>query len=84
VSPEPQDVLQVIEESTNGDNQKMKEKVDKVDAAVKDITGEMDAVQSDVRKTSVKIDKIESDVEDLKEEVKVKSKNNGSEFISLR
>jgi uncharacterized membrane protein len=39
VSPEPQDVLQVIEESTNGDNQKMKEKVDKVDAAVKDITG---------------------------------------------
>src|ERR1044071_1209725 len=61
VSPEPQEVLQVIEETV---------KEDGVREAVEDITDEVEAVHKEVKRTSGKLDEVAEDVEEIKQEVK--------------
>ena len=63
VSPEPGDVLRVIEEaSENAAEEKLEEKVD-------EITGEMDAVRSDVKEVDSKVEEMTDELEDVKEEI---------------
>ena len=66
VSPEPQDVLQVIEETVKGEAKETK----KVSKAVKDITGEVEDIQEEVKRNSGKLDEVAEDVEEIKQEVK--------------
>jgi uncharacterized membrane protein len=66
VSPEPQEVLQVIEDTVEDESKGMKE----VSEAVEDITDEMEAVHHEVKHTSGKLDELAEDVEEIKQEVK--------------
>jgi len=66
VSPEPQEVLQVIEETVKDESKEVK----KVGKAVEEMTGEVEAVQKDVKRTSGKLDEVAEDVEEIKQEVK--------------
>jgi uncharacterized membrane protein len=65
VSPEPQEVLQVIEETEDESKEAAK-----VSEAVEDITDEMEAVRHEVKRTSGKLDEVAEDVEEIKQEVK--------------
>jgi uncharacterized membrane protein len=65
VSPEPEEVLQVIEETVEKET-----KVEKVSRAVEDITDEMEVVQSDVKHTKGKLEEVAEDVQEIKQEVK--------------
>lgn len=69
VSPEPQEVLQVIEETVEDESKEVK----KVSRAVEDITGEMEEVKDDVKRTSGKLEEVAEDVEEIKQEVKGKT-----------
>jgi uncharacterized membrane protein len=66
VSPEPQEVLQVIEDTVQDESKGMKE----VSEAVEDITDEMEAVHHEVKHTSGKLDELAEDVEEIKQEVR--------------
>ncbi|HUQ32030.1 MAG TPA: DUF1003 domain-containing protein [Pyrinomonadaceae bacterium] len=66
VSPEPQEVLQVIEETVKEGSKSSKETA----RAVEDITDEMEAVHDDVKHTKAKVDEVAEDVEKIKQEVK--------------
>lgn len=66
VSPEPQEVLQVIEETVK-DEAKETKKIGKV---VEDITDEVEAVHKEVKRTSGKLKEVAEDVEEIKQEVK--------------
>jgi uncharacterized membrane protein len=83
VSPEPEEVLQVIESLTSEETKQVKEQVDRVDRAVADVTGEVEAVKSNVRHTSGKLAEVASEVEELKEEIKVKAQTGAHAPISL-
>lgn len=78
VSPEPQEVLQVIEDTV----QKETSDVKKVSRAVEDITDEMEVVQSGVKRTEDKLDEVAEDVEEIKQEVK--GKTGEHERLSLK
>jgi uncharacterized membrane protein len=80
VSPEPQEVLQVIEETVDEETEEVKQEVGK---AVEDITGEIKVVRADVEHTSGRLQKVGSDVEEIKEEVKVKKATGEHERLSL-
>jgi uncharacterized membrane protein len=69
VSPEPQEVLQVIEETVKKETTEVK----KVGRAVEDITGEMEVVKSAAKRTKDKLDEVAEDVDELKQEVKGKT-----------
>jgi uncharacterized membrane protein len=69
VSPEPQEVLQVIEETLEKETKEVK----KVGRAVEDITDEMEVVHSDVKRTKDKLDEVAEEVEEVKQEVKGKT-----------
>jgi uncharacterized membrane protein len=66
VSPEPEEVLEVIEETAQKDSMEIK----KVSQEVKEITDEVEAVHSEVKHTSGKLDEVAEDVEEIKQEVK--------------
>jgi uncharacterized membrane protein len=66
VSPEPQEVLKVIEETTEDELKETK----KISKAVEDITDEMEAVQHEVKRHSGKLDEVAEDVEEIKQAVK--------------
>ena len=66
VSPEPQEVLQVIEDTVKDETKEIK----KVSEAVEDITDEMEVVRHDAKRTSGKLDKLAEDVDEIKQEVK--------------
>ena len=66
VSPEPEEVLEVIEETVQKDSTEIK----KVSQEVEEITDEVEAVHSEVERTSGKLDKVAEDVEEIKQEVK--------------
>jgi uncharacterized membrane protein len=66
VSPEPQEVLQVIEETVKKEDTKVRE-------AVEDITDEVEAVHEEVRRTSGKLEEVAEDVEEIKQEVKART-----------
>lgn len=65
VSPEPRDMLKVIESTVEADLRKSK----KVGKVLKDITDEVEAVQDEARRTSGKLDRVAKDVEKIKERV---------------
>jgi len=66
VSPEPEEVLQVIEETVKNEAKDVK----RVSKAVEEMTDEVEAVQEDVKRTSGKLDEVAEDVEEIKYEVK--------------
>lgn len=69
VSPEPQEVLQVIEETVEDSRKETK----KVSEKVEDITDEVEAVHEEVKRTSGKLKEVAEDVEEIKQEVKGKT-----------
>ena len=66
VSPDPKEVLQVIEKTVKDESKEAK----RVSKAVEDITGEMEEVQEDVKRNSGKLQEVAEDVEEIKQEVK--------------
>jgi len=84
VSPEPQEVLEVIEETVNEETDVKQEVKQEVDKAVKDITGEVDAVHEDVKRTSGKLQEVASDVDEIKEELKARETTQEHESLSLK
>ncbi|HYE65778.1 MAG TPA: DUF1003 domain-containing protein [Pyrinomonadaceae bacterium] len=99
VSPEPQEVLQVIEETVKDETEDVKEEVgkavkditgeteaikQKVDEAVDEITGEVEGVRTDVKRTSGKLEEVASEVQEIKQEVKAKEETGEHERLSLK
>ncbi len=82
VSPEPQEVLQVIEETVKEDAKQDAKEHAKVREAVEDVTDEVEAVHEEVKRTSGKLDEVAEDVEEIKQEVK--GKTGQHERLSLR
>jgi uncharacterized membrane protein len=80
VSPEPQEVLQVIEETVKEDAKEHAE----VREAVEDVTDEVEAVHEEVRRTSGKLNEVAEDVEAIKQEVKAKEETGEHERLSLK
>jgi uncharacterized membrane protein len=70
ISPEPQEVLQVIEETVEEEESKQARQVTK---AVEDITEEVEEVHEEVKRTSGKLDEVSEDVEEIKKEVKART-----------
>jgi uncharacterized membrane protein len=66
VSPEPQEVLQVIEETIKDESKETR----KVRKAVEDITDEMEAVHHEVKRNSGKLNEVAKDVEEIKQSVR--------------
>jgi uncharacterized membrane protein len=74
VSPEPQEVLAVIDETVKDETETVEKKVaSEVDEAVDDITDEVEAVHKDVKRTSGRLDEVAEDVDDIKEELKAQT-----------
>jgi uncharacterized membrane protein len=75
VSPEPQEVLQVmkeaIKEEAEGVREEVKEEIkEKVDKVVDEITGEMEAVHEEVRDITGETKAVRKEVADVREKVK--------------
>lgn len=70
VSPEPHEVLQVMEDAVA---EQANEVIKEVQKTVEDITGEMEAVQEEVDEVDEEIKRVASDVREVKEEVKMRS-----------
>ncbi|HEX8843054.1 MAG TPA: DUF1003 domain-containing protein [Pyrinomonadaceae bacterium] len=66
VSPEPQEVLQAIEETVEEEAKDVK----KVSEAVEDVAEDVEEVREEVERTSGKLDEVAEDVEEIKQEVK--------------
>ena len=66
VSPEPREVLQVIEEAVQADINE----TSKVGRAVENVTEQVDGVEKEVKRVSGRLDVVLEDVEEIKEEVK--------------
>jgi uncharacterized membrane protein len=66
VSPDPQEVLQVIEKTVKDESKE----TNKVSKAVEDITDEMEDIQDEVKQNSGKLDDLTEDVDEIKQEVK--------------
>ncbi|HEY0082561.1 MAG TPA: DUF1003 domain-containing protein [Pyrinomonadaceae bacterium] len=80
VSPEPREVLQVMEEAVRGEAQAaaraLKEEVKneltgEFKEAVRDVTGEVEAVRDDMQDVGEKVARVASDVREVKEEIKM-------------
>jgi uncharacterized membrane protein len=78
ISPEPQEVLQVIEETVKEESEPSKETA----RAVEDITDEMEAVHDDIKHTKAKVDEVAEYVEEIKQEVK--GRTGEQERLSLK
>jgi uncharacterized membrane protein len=78
VSPEPEEVLQVMEETGKEDAKQDA----KVREAVEDVTDEVEAVHKEVKRTSGKLNKVAEDVEEIKQEVRARTGE--QERLSLR
>lgn len=73
VSPEPQEVLAVIDQTVKAEAETIERKVEQeVDEAVEDITDEVEAVHKEVKHTSGKLEEIAEEVDEIKEELKAK------------
>lgn len=66
VSPDPKEVLQVIENTVKEESKEAK----RVSEAVKDITDEMEKVQDEVERNSGKLDEVAEDVKEIKQDLK--------------
>ncbi|HVG31708.1 MAG TPA: DUF1003 domain-containing protein [Pyrinomonadaceae bacterium] len=83
VSPEPQEVLAVIDETVKDEAKMIEEKVEReVDKAVDDITDEVEAVHKEVKHTSGKLEEVAEDVYDIKEELKARRQT--GEHLALK
>ena len=65
ISPEPRDMLRVIEATVEADLKQSK----RVSRAVEDITDEMEAVQDEAKRTSGKLDRVAREVEKIRQRV---------------
>jgi uncharacterized membrane protein len=81
ISPEPQEVLEVIEDTMKEDTKEIKQEVGE---AVEDITDEIEVVRTDVKRTSGQLQEVASNVNELKEEVKAKEITAEHERLSLK
>ncbi|HEY0101056.1 MAG TPA: DUF1003 domain-containing protein [Pyrinomonadaceae bacterium] len=70
VSPEPHEVLQVMEEAVE---EQLKEVTQEIKKSVKDITGEVEAVQEEVQDVDKEVKRVASDVRDVQEEMKMRA-----------
>lgn len=70
VSPEPHEVLQVMEEAVE---EQSKEVAHEIKRSIKDITGEVEAVQDDVQDVDKEVKRVASDMREVKEEIKMRS-----------
>ena len=82
VSPKPQEVLEVIEDTIKDDSEGLKQKVKEVKQEVGHITDEMEVVRADVKRTSGQLQEVASDVHELKKEVKEVTGEH--EYLSLK
>jgi uncharacterized membrane protein len=82
VSPEPREVLQVMEEAVKEETQAaaraLKEEVKneltgELREAVRDVTGEVEAVRDDMQDVDEKVKRVASEVREVKEEIKMKA-----------
>lgn len=78
VSPDPKEVLQVIENTVKEDSKQAKRVIE----AVEDITDEMEKVQEEVKHNSGKLNELAEDMEEIKQEVKVRT--GSQERLSLK
>ena len=67
ISPEPHEVLQVMEEAVKAQSGKAQRKLDR---AVSDITGEVDAALDDMGRVEQQVQQVAADVSEVKEELK--------------
>jgi len=71
VSPEPHEVLQVMEDAVK---EETKDVVHSIKNTVKDITGEVEAVRDDIQDVDEEVKRVASDVREVKEEMKMKAR----------
>lgn len=82
VSPEPQEVLAVIDETVKTEDEDVKEGVKQVvDDAVEDITQEVEAVRTDVRTTSGRLQEVAEDVGEIKEKLEAQERSEEREHV---
>lgn len=70
VSPEPHEVLQVMEEAVKEESQEVAHEIKK---SIKDITGEVEAVQDDVEDIDEKVQRVASDMREVKDEMRMRA-----------
>jgi uncharacterized membrane protein len=70
VSPEPHEVLKVMEDAVADQAREVAHEIKKT---VKDITGEVEAVHEDVKDMNKKVKRVASDMREVKEEMKLRS-----------
>ena len=70
VSPEPHEVLKVMEDAVAEQAQEVAHEIKKT---VKDITGEVEAVQDDMEDMNKEVKRVASDMREVKEEIKMRS-----------
>ncbi|HEY6188488.1 MAG TPA: DUF1003 domain-containing protein [Pyrinomonadaceae bacterium] len=78
VSPEPQEVLAVIDETARENTETVKQAVDE---AVEDITDEVEAVRTDVKETSGKLSEVAEDVGEIKEHLEAKEQREEQQVL---
>lgn len=70
VSPEPDEVLAVIDETVKEETDNIKQEVrQEVSKAVEDITDEMEVVRTNAERTSGQLEEVTDDVDEIKEDV---------------
>jgi len=70
VSPEPHEVLKVMEDAVAEQAQEVAHEIKRT---VKDITGEVEAVQDDMEDMNKEVKRVASDMREVKEEIKMRS-----------
>jgi uncharacterized membrane protein len=70
VSPEPHEVLKVMEDAVED---QAKEVAHEMKKTVKDITGEVEAVQDEVEDMDKEVKRVASDMREVKEEMKMRA-----------
>lgn len=70
VSPEPHEVLQVMEDAVKEEAEDIAHSIKK---SVKDITGEVEAIRDDVQDVDEEVKRVANDVQGVKDEMKAKS-----------
>jgi uncharacterized membrane protein len=78
VSPEPQEVLAVIDETAKEDDEDVKQVVNE---AVEDITQEVKAVRKDVSATSGQLEAVAEDVGEIKEKMEARERSEEREHV---
>jgi uncharacterized membrane protein len=74
ISPEPHEVLQVMEDAVK---EEAKGVVRELNKTVKDITGEVEAVREDVQDMDEEVKRVASNVREVKEEMKMNARESG-------